>query len=144
MIKEKIKYDAISLEKQKKWLQISYDECKNIGIKAEYSIDEFGKFETLCSRFARSIDFLVRKFFRTLDAYEFETQGTLIDVVNRAEKRGLIQSADELHVMKDLRNSITHEYLDDELIKTFDETLEYSDKLLDIIKNTLKYTKDIS
>ena len=78
------------LQKQMNWLEISYKECKEIGLKSNYSIDEFGRFETLCSRFSRSIDFLIRKFLRTLDAYEFETQGTLVDVVNRAHKRGLL------------------------------------------------------
>jgi len=65
------------LDKQLFWIEISFDECSKIGIKTEYSVEEFGKFETLCSRYSRGIDFLIRKFFRTIDAYEFENQGTL-------------------------------------------------------------------
>lgn len=45
MIKEKLLYDINLLEKQKNWLKISYSECKSIGIKNDYTIDEFGKFE---------------------------------------------------------------------------------------------------
>ena len=75
MITEKLAQDKLLLEKQRSWLRISYDECSTIGVKQEYSVEEFGKFETLCSRYSRSIDFLIRKIFRTLDAYEFENQG---------------------------------------------------------------------
>ena len=70
------------LKKQIFWLQISYDQIEKIGIKEEYQIEEFGYYETACSRFSRSIDFLIRKMFRSIDAYEFENQGTLIDVVH--------------------------------------------------------------
>jgi len=139
MIKEKLLADKKLLEKQLFWITISYDECNKISIKPEYTIDEFGKFETLCSRYSRSIDFLIRKIFRTLDAYEFENQGTLIDVVNHAHKRGLIEDIDELRIMKDIRNNIVHEYIEDELKEIFDEVLSYTSKLIKIIQTTLNY-----
>ncbi len=139
MMKEKLLNDYGLLQKQLSWLEISFDECKLIGIKDSYSIDEFGRFETLCSRYSRSIDFLIRKIFRTLDEYEFENQGTLIDVVNNAHKRNLFENVDEVRMMKDIRNTIVHEYIEDELIDVFDEVLEYSEKLIIIIKNSLKY-----
>ncbi len=130
------------LQKQMDWLQISYEECQNIGLKQAYTVDEFGKFETLCSRFSRSIDFLIRKFLRTLDAYEFETQGTLIDVVNRAHKRGLFQDIEEIRTIKDIRNTIVHEYIEDELREVFDEMLRYTPKLLAFMSNTLHYAQE--
>ena len=139
MIYQKLKKDYELLQKQLQWLNISYDRCKNIGIKENYTIDEFGEFETLCSRYSRSIDFLIRKIFRTLDEYEFENQGTLVDVVNNAHKRGLFESVDELRIMKDVRNTIVHEYIEDELVETFDEVLDYTSKLIEIIKTTLSY-----
>jgi hypothetical protein len=71
MIKEKLLQDRDLLKKQLFWIEISYNECREIGIKTEYSVDEFGKFETLCSRYSRGIDFLICKIFRTLDEYEF-------------------------------------------------------------------------
>ena len=124
------------LQKQMNWLEISYKECQNIGLKQTYTIDEFGKFETLCSRFSRSIDFLIRKFLRTLDAYEFETQGTLIDVVNRAHKRGLFDDIEEIRTIKDIRNTIVHEYIEDALKEVFEEVLCYTPKLLAFMSNT--------
>jgi hypothetical protein len=139
MIKEKLFEDKRLLEKQLFWIKISYEECKKIGIKKEYSIEEFGKFETLCSRYSRGIDFLIRRMFRTLDEYEFENQGTLVDVVNNAHKRGLFEDVEELRIMKDVRNSISHEYIEDDLVEIFKEVLEYSDTLINIIKTTIDY-----
>jgi hypothetical protein len=139
MMREKLLQDKKLLVKQLFWIQLSFDECLKIGIKKEYTIEEFGKFETLCARYGRSIDFLIRKIFRTLDEYEFENQGTLIDVVNNAHKRGLFEDIDELRIMKDVRNTIAHEYIEDDLVEVFDEVLEYSEKLITIIQNTLNY-----
>lgn len=139
MMVDKIKQDRKLLEKQLFWVEISFNECTSIGIKKEYTVEEFGKFETLCSRYSRGIDFLIRKIFRSIDEFEFENQGTLIDVVNNAHKRGLIEDIEELRIMKDVRNTIVHEYIEDELVDVFDEVLEYTAKLIAIIKNSLDY-----
>ncbi len=45
MTKQKLLNDIELLKKQKSWLDISLRECKEIGIKKIYTIDEFGKFE---------------------------------------------------------------------------------------------------
>lgn len=143
MMYEKLLNDKKLLEKQLSWIEISYKECLSIGIKDEYDIDEFGKFETLCSRYSRGIDFLIRKIFRSLDEYEFENQGTLIDVVNNAHKRSLFDSVDEIRIMKDIRNTIAHEYVEDELKEIFDEVLTYSKNLIEIMLNTIEYINNI-
>ena len=41
---EKLLQDTKLLEKQLFWIKTSYDECVIIGIKPEYTIEEFGKF----------------------------------------------------------------------------------------------------
>ena len=142
MMYKKLLQDKQLLKKQLSWIEISFNECRKIGIKKEYSIDEFGKFETLCSRYSRGIDFLIRKIFRTLDEYEFENQGTLVDVVNNAHKRGLFEDIEELRIMKDIRNTIAHEYIEDELVDVFEEVLLYTEKLIVIINSTLMYIKN--
>ncbi|MBD3790525.1 MAG: capsule biosynthesis protein [Campylobacterales bacterium] len=45
--------------------------------------------------------------------------------------------------MKDIRNTIAHEYIEDQLKDIFDEVLEYSEKLIEIIRFTLKYMQNI-
>ncbi len=143
MMKEKLLFDKQLLKKQLFWIEISYNKSREIGIKDQYSIDEFGHLETLCSRYARGIDFLIRKIFRTLDEYEFENQGTLVDVVNNAHKRGLFDSIENLRIMKDVRNTIVHEYIEDELVKVFADVFECTGELVKIIKATLKYMENI-
>lgn len=143
MIFEKLNIDNELLKKQLAWIVISYDECLLIGLKDNYEIDEFGKFETLCSRYSRGIDFLIRKIFRTLDEFEFENQGTLIDVVNNAHKRELFEDINVLRAMKDVRNTIAHEYIEDDLVAVFEEVLQYTKELIHIINNTLTYIENI-
>jgi len=143
MMKEKLREDYILLKKQIFWLEISYQQCSQIGIKDEYTIDEFGHFETLCSRYSRGIDFLIRKIFRSLDEFEFENQGTLVDVVNHAHKRNLFQDIDQLRLMKDMRNTIVHEYIEDHLVEIFADVFEYTKHLMEIMNNTQAYMENL-
>ncbi len=143
-MKDKLLHDQKLLKKQLYWLTLSLNECAKIGIKSDYTADEFGRFETLCSRFSRSIDFLIRKIFRSIDEYELENQGTLIDVVNNAHKRGLIKNVKEIRLMKDIRNTIVHEYVEEGLIPTFSDVLTYSVNLVDIMQTTERYIDDLT
>jgi uncharacterized protein YutE (UPF0331/DUF86 family) len=72
----------------------------------------------------RTIDVIVNKVFRSIDAVELEDGGTMIDVVNRAEKRGIVESADRVRDLKGLRNDIVHEYETDDLRSLFRQTLD--------------------
>jgi len=140
---ELLRQQTLQLQKQMQWLQHSFEQCFVLGIKNDYEVDEYGLFETLSSRYSRTIDFLIRKYFRSIDLYEFENPGTLIDVVQHAHKRGLVENIDELRLMKDLRNSIVHEYLEEKLAETFDELLEYTPKLLEICRRSIDYVHSL-
>ncbi|PHS41847.1 MAG: hypothetical protein COB07_02060 [Sulfurovum sp.] len=129
------------LEKQLFWLNHSFDEVQNIGLKPEYEVSEFDSYENLCSRFSRMIDFLVRKIFRSIDAVEFENQGTLIDTVNHAHKRGLFENIETIRQIKDLRNEISHEYIDDALQDLFEDIIKLTPSLIQMAETTLKYTQ---
>ena len=133
--------NRILLEKQLFWLNHSLEEVQNIGLKPEYEVSEFDSYENLCSRFSRMIDFLVRKIFRSIDAVEFENQGTLIDTVNHAHKRGLFGNIDTVRQIKDLRNEISHEYIDDALQDLFEDIIKLTPSLIEIAETTLKYTQ---
>ncbi|MDO8550347.1 MAG: hypothetical protein Q7S39_09390 [Ignavibacteria bacterium] len=130
-----------ALKKQLGWFERSFEICKPVDISGVYSAEEFDDFETLAGRFSRSIDFLVRKVFRSLDDIEFESQGTLIDAVNNAHKRGLFTNFEDIKSIRDLRNEIVHEYLDESLKDNFSELLELTPRLIEIIKNTIEYSK---
>lgn len=124
-----------------RWLQRSYDQCKKIGIKESYTEEELDKIENLYSRFGRAVDLIVNKVFRSIDKVELEEGGTLLDVVNRAEKREIIESVEEIREMKDLRNQIVHEYLFEALIPLIEDVLQYTPKLFEIQNRVLDYCK---
>ncbi len=98
------------LEKANYQLEHSLSVCQDVKNKKNYTQDELDKIEALSARFARLTDILFKRAYRTLDAYLLEEGGTFIDVLNRADKRGLINSIDEMRIIKDVRNLIAHEY----------------------------------
>lgn len=46
--------------------------------------------------------------------------------------------------MKDIRNTIAFEYLEDELVDVFEEVLLYTEVLICIIHTTLKYIDNLN
>ncbi len=122
-----------------RWLERSYGICTRIGVKSDYMDEEYDAFETLTSRYARAIDLIVRKVLRTIDMAEFEQPGTLIDTVNRAERRGFIDNVSALREMTDLRNEIAHDYIKAELVETFENTLGQTPQIIALAKRIQDY-----
>jgi len=121
------------------WVRYSYEQTINIEQKTEYEIEEFNKLENLTSRYARTTDMLVNKVLRSIDTVESEDIGTIIDIMNRAEKRGIVSSAELLHTIKDLRNNIVHEYKITEITRFFADVKKYTPLLLDLIQEVNVY-----
>ena len=134
-----LKQNLEQLEKSMAWLRRSYEIGRKIGIKSEYSEEEFDALETLVSRFARTTDLIIHKVFRSIDRVELEDGGTLLDVVNRAEKRGLIPSAEQIRLIKDLRNQIVHEYSSDFIFDVLEDLFAYIPQLFEIADSIQKY-----
>jgi uncharacterized protein YutE (UPF0331/DUF86 family) len=127
------------MQKSVLWLKRSHIKCCKIGVKEHYTEDEFDDFENLASRFARMLDVILNKVFRSIDAIELEDGGTLLDVVNRAEKRGIVDSAERVRDLKDLRNDIVHEYETDDLRSLFQQTLDATPPLFAIAEKVERY-----
>lgn len=125
------------------WLNRSYNICKNTGIKEGYKEAELDNFEVLASRFARVVDIMLSKVLRGIDNIEFEEKGTMLDVINRAEKRGLIISTERFRDIKDLRNDIVHEYVKGEIVEKFIEIFEAVPEVLDIAARINKYSQQL-
>jgi hypothetical protein len=123
------------------WLERSHGICKDIGIKEKYEAEEYDAFETLTSRFARTSDMVLQKVFRSIDRIEFEKEGTLLDVLNRSHKRGLIESIDEVREIRELRNDISHEYAPTNLKDIFADALKLSESLIEIIDRVKEYSQ---
>jgi len=77
--------------------------------------EALARIEAFTSRFARVVDIMSKRVLRAIDHFEMYDAGTLLDVANRAEKRGIIDSVDWLRELKDTRNRIPHDYAGDRL-----------------------------
>jgi uncharacterized protein YutE (UPF0331/DUF86 family) len=75
--------------------------------------------EAYTSRFARTVDLLVNKVLRGIDRVELRPSGTLLDVINSAEQRGLVERAEALREMKAMRNEVAHDYAGQRLPEVF-------------------------
>ena len=127
------------LQDAKKWLMRSYDICKVIDTNKDLTEEEFDAFETLTSRFSRTSDMILQKLFRNIDKLEIEEGGTLLDALNRAEKRRIIESVDKFREIRELRNEIAHEYALDDLTQLFRSVVNYTPELFQIIQNISNY-----
>ena len=131
------------LEKSIDALSYSYEKCSNIGEKKEYSLGEQEKFEALTSRFARTSDILTQKVLKTVFMLMQENVKTIIDGANLLEKLEIIELADDLLNIRELRNQIAHEYQMTELNSLFMDVLKYVPELEKIIYELKKYLKEV-
>lgn len=129
------------LEKNLKWLKKSYEKAKKIDLNKKLTEEDLEVFETLSNRFGRTVDILINKILRGLDIIELEDITRKLDIVIRAEKRGFVDDYKILIEMKDLRNELVHEYIQENLIERFKEVLEYTPKLFDITNKLKDYVK---
>ena len=128
--------DAINLSLRR--LLYSFEICSETGLKEVYTEEEFVVFEAMTSRYARTTDMLVNKVLRSLDVVEYINGGTVIDAANNAEKRGIVDSQD-LRKLKDLRNSIAHEYVTENITRFFAKVLEFTPLLKKSLENLNSY-----
>ena len=124
-----------------RWLRRSLVRCRKAAAKRELTAADLDAFEALTSRYARVSDIILQKLFRGLDSIELEDSGTLLDALNRAEKRGLIDSAGDFREIRELRNEIAHEYAHENLRPLFDSALEHTPALLEIIRRSRAYCR---
>ena len=120
-------------------LKVSYERCKDCIQKDARSLEELERLEAFTGRFARATDILVQKVFRCIDEIELENEGSVLDRINRAEKRGTIKSAEKVIEMRRLRNRIAHEYLKESLEQTFSGTFILTPDFLNDVDLTIKY-----
>lgn len=71
------------------------------------------RLEAFVSRYSRMQDTIGEKLLPRWLRAQGERSTTLIDTLNRAEKLGILQSADQWIIARQLRNSLIHEYMTD-------------------------------
>lgn len=75
--------------------------------------DEAERVEAFVSRFGRLQDSLGDKLLPGWLAAEGESPGTAMERLDRAERLGILPSADEWFAVRKLRNQMVHEYIED-------------------------------
>jgi len=140
-IKQLIQLHLDNLDKSLSQLEYSYSKCKAIGVKDSYTDEELEAFEALTARFARTVDILTQKLLVSLYKYLREEAKTFIDKANLAEKLGLVNNAEVIIALRDLRNEVSHEYSLYCLHEIFGQTLENIPKLKEIITSVEEYIK---
>lgn len=125
------------------YLAFSYERSQEIIDQLEWTPEQMERLESLASRFARLSDLLTQKVMRIVDELELVQEGTLLDRVNRAEKRGWVDSAADLVRIRELRNLIAHEYAADKLHELYLAISVLTPQLLEIIPKVEKYSKGL-
>ncbi len=138
---ELISKELILLDDSTEVLKYSYGNCQKIGIQEDYAIEDMDQFEAFTSRFARMSDMLIQKVFRLIDKIELDDEGTIRDRINRAEKKGLIKSADTFIQIRIVRNDIAHEYHTENLKDIYKKVLELTPYLLNCVEKIRGYCK---
>ena len=107
------------------------------------SEDQLVEIEAFTSRFARVVDLLSKRVLRAIDQFEMHEPGTLLDVANRAEKRGLIGSVEWLRELKGTRNEISHDYAGSRLPELLVYCHEELPELIETCRRTIRYGRQL-
>lgn len=139
LLKKELKECMNILDKVLDTFRHSYKKCREIDFKEKYTYEELDKFESLTSRFARISDIITQKILKNIFLLLREDAYTFIDKINLAEKLEIIPGAEQLKIIRDLRNEITHEYCMDDITEIFKNVLECSDTLLETVEKVKMY-----
>jgi hypothetical protein len=135
-IKLYLKYNLDLLLKSQISLLQSIEKCKNIDLNNTLTFENQESFDSLTSKFSRVSDILTQKVLKSLIILYREDCKTFIDRANFLEKIGIVQDSNILINIRDLRNEISHEYIEEDLRDLYKRTLEYSGELI-ILINTI-------
>ena len=138
-----LKQNLDDLLEAKKWLVHSYQVCDSFKSKKKISVSDYDALEIFLSRFPRVCDLLFRKMFRSIDVYELEPQGSLLDVLNRSGKKGLVDSSEQDREWTELGNQIVHDFAHHDLNTLFVDALDFTPHVLKTIDSTEQYCKKL-
>ena len=134
-----VEQQTLELSKASEVLRYSLKKCSSIELNNELNPMDLESFEALTSRFARLSDIIIQKILRYFDILDLEEKGTVRDRINRAEKRQVIESADDFIQIRILRNEIAHEYQSETIYMIFEKVVELTPVLLKSVDSLTTY-----
>ncbi len=135
---ELLEQELLVLEKATEHLHYSVERVGAVADQAAWTPEELQRFEALTSRFARLADLHIQRVMRLIDELEWVAQDSLLDRIDRAEKRGWI-AADELRRIRELRNRIAHEDVDEKLHEFYFAVLQLAPVLVALTPKVAGY-----
>jgi hypothetical protein len=136
-----IKADLFNLNEAITGLNKSFEKCLDLIDKQEKTFENYESIDSIIIKFARISDIYTQKILTSLMILSIEKPEGFIDKVNICEKLGIIESATDLGHIRDLRNSVTHDYEGDVVNRIFLDTMKYTPILLSNIDTTKQYLK---
>ena len=104
----------------------------------KYTSKELEPYDALSDRFIRAVETCI-KFFKTLELYQFAISSeTYRDLLLKMEKQNIITSVEKWIDMRDIRNRIVHDYLQEQIKDIFDLIMT------DFSKELFKVKKEIN
>ena len=128
--------EAQALKQALPSFQKSLAKCASLSPSPRQSFEDEESFDALTSKFARVSDIFTQKVLKTFVALLREDAPTFIDRMNLCEKLGVIPSAAQMIAVRDLRNTIAHEYATDDLLEIYRDTVDLSPHLLEAIASS--------
>jgi|GEM_PF-326914 len=132
-------------EKAAQALRFSYQRCPEISNSRDFDEADWERWDALTARFARLVDILTQRVFRSIDVVEFMPAGsTFIDRINRAEKRGHIQSTYTWKEIREIRNQIVHEYAVHHILALLQDAYAHVPEILESVNRLGRYKKEVN
>jgi len=133
-----------NLDKAGSYLAASVSRSASLIGRADLGPDELERLESMASRFARLSDLLIQRIMRLVDDLELTPEGSILDRIQRAEKRGWVQSAADLVRIRELRNLVAHEYAADRMAEIYAGIARLAPVLLAIVPKVKAYAEDLA
>ncbi len=96
-------------------------------------------FDSLTSKFGRTSDLYTQKVLRTIWMLLHEPFFPFIDLLNKCEKISLIESADKMIEIRDLRNQITHEYIPEAVASLVPDVIDNCKQFIGNVNTTYRF-----
>ena len=121
------------LAKAKAHLHYSYQKVLKIDLSQDADEETLETLESFASRFARFSDILIARYFRLLAREQDPAfRGSVIDLLNLAEKHRWIESAETWARIRALRNVAAHEYTTENVLAVYEELRDLAPQLLQV------------
>lgn len=123
----------LQLEKALGHLEYSYQKVQKMDLGKDLDEEALETLESFASRFARYSDLIVAKYFRLLAKEKDPAfNGSVIDLLNLAEKYNWIQSTENWKRIREIRNLAAHEYTLEDYTELYKEIFQLTPSLMEI------------